>query len=167
MKKTISYLSCGICFLILTSFGFHKFYVAVYQINYAPEKEMLQITARIFADDLNKALEKKYNKKHYLGTNNEAPQDLVLLQKYISENLTIKVNGQSKPINFLSKEMEGDVLICYLKIKDISKLKSLDVHNTILVDWNLEQQNIAHFTVLGTKQSFLFTASSIEKTLKF
>jgi hypothetical protein len=23
------------------SFGFHKFYVAVYQINYAPEKEML------------------------------------------------------------------------------------------------------------------------------
>jgi hypothetical protein len=167
MKKTIWYLFFGICFLTLTSFGFHKFYVAIYQINYAPEKEMLQITARIFTDDLNKALDKKYNKKNYLGTNNEAPQDLILLRKYISENLTIKVNGQSKPINFLSKEMEGDVLICYLKIKDISKLKSLDVHNTILVDWNSEQQNIAHFTVLGTKQSFLFTASSIEKTLKF
>jgi hypothetical protein len=46
-----------VSFLSLTSFGFHKFYVAVYQINFAPEKEMLQITSRVFADDLNKALE--------------------------------------------------------------------------------------------------------------
>jgi hypothetical protein len=167
MKQTIFYLFFGVFFLTLTSFGFHKFYVAVYQINYAPEKEMLQITSRIFADDLNKALEKKYTKKHYLGTNKESPEDLVLLKKYLSENLIIKVNGQSKAMNFLSKEMEGDVLICYLSIKDISKLKSLEVHNAVLVDWDSEQQNITHFTILGTKQSFLFTASSTERMLKF
>jgi hypothetical protein len=167
MKKTIFYLFFGVFFLTLTSFGFHKFYGAVYQINYAPEKEMLQITSRIFADDLNKALEKKYTKKHYLGTNKESPEDLVLLKKYLSENLIIKVNGQSKAMNFLSKEMEGDVLICYLSIKDISKLKSLEVHNAVLVDWDSEQQNITHFTILGTKQSFLFTASSTERMLKF
>jgi hypothetical protein len=57
-----------VSFLEFNLFGFHKFYVAVYQINFAPEKEMLQITSRVFADDLNKALEKKYNKKHYIGT---------------------------------------------------------------------------------------------------
>ena len=153
--------------MTLTSFGFHKFYVAVYQINYAPEKETLQITSRIFADDLNKALEKKYTKKHYLGTDKESPEDLVLLKKYLSENLIIKVNGQSKAMNFLSKEMEGDVLISYLSMKDISKLKSLEVHNAVLVDWDSEQQNITHFTILGTKQSFLFTASSTERMLKF
>jgi hypothetical protein len=33
---------------------------------------MLQITSRVFADDLNKALE-KYNKKHYIGTAKESP----------------------------------------------------------------------------------------------
>jgi len=167
MKKTILYLFFGVFFLSLTSFGFHKFYVAVYQINYAPEKEMLQITSRIFADDLNKALEKKYNKKLYLGTDKESPEDVVLLKKYLSEHFTIKVNGQSRPANFLSKELEGDVLICYSSIKDIPKLKSLEVYNAILVDWDSEQQNIAHFTVLGTKQSFLFTASSTKRMLKF
>jgi hypothetical protein len=36
---------------------------------------MLQITSRVFADDLNKALEKKYNKKHYIGTAKESPED--------------------------------------------------------------------------------------------
>jgi hypothetical protein len=167
MKKIIVYLFCGVFFLSLTSFGFHKFYVAVYQINFAPEKEMLQITSRVFADDLNKALEKKYNKKHYIGTAKESPEDLVLLKKYFAENLTIKVNGQSKSMNLLSKEMEGDVLICYLSAKGISKLKSIEVHNSILVGWDSEQQNITHFTILGTKQSFLFTASSTERMLKF
>jgi hypothetical protein len=167
MKKTIVYLVCGVFFLSLTSFGFHKFYVAVYQINYAPEKEILQITARIFADDLNKALELRYTKNHYLGTDKESPEDIISLKKYLSEKFTIKVNGQSKSLNFLSKELEGDVLICYLSIKDIQKLKSLQVHNAVLVDWNSEQQNIAHFTVLGIKQSFLFTVSSSERMLKF
>jgi hypothetical protein len=47
-----------------------------------------------------------------------------------------------------------DVLICYLSSKGISKLKSIEVHNAILVDWDSEQQNITHFTILGTKQSF-------------
>jgi hypothetical protein len=167
MKKTILYLVFGIFLLSLTSFGFHKFYVAVYQINYAHEKGMLQITSRIFADDLNKALEKKYNKKLYLGTDKESPEDLALLKKYLSEHFTIKVNGQSRPVNFLSKELEGDVLICYSSVKDIPKLKSLEVYNAVLVDWDSEQQNIAHFTVLGTKQSFLFTASSTKRMLKF
>jgi len=167
MKKIILYLFCGIFFLSLTSFGFHKFYVAVYQVNYAPEKEMLQITSRIFVDDLNKALEKKYNKKTYLGTDKESPEDLILFKKYLSEHFTIKVNGQSRAINFLSKELEGDVLICYSSVKDVSKIKSLEVYNAILVDWDTEQQNIAHFTILGTKQSFLFTASSTKRMLKF
>jgi hypothetical protein len=79
---------------------------------------MLQITSRVFADDLN-ALEKKYNKKHYIGTDKESPEDLVQ-KKYFAENLTIKVNGQSKSMDLLSKEMGCS---CYLSSKGISKLK--------------------------------------------
>lgn len=167
MKKIIAYLVFGVFFVSLTSFDFHKFYVAIYQINYASEKQMLQITARVFVDDLNNALEKKYKKKFYLGTDTESPEDVVVLKKYLAENFTMKVNGQSKAMGFLSKEMEGDVLICYLSIRDVSKLKSLEVYNTILVGWNSEQQNIAHFTVLGAKESFLFTAASTKRMLKF
>ena len=131
MKKTIFYLFFIVFFLTLTSFGFHKFYVAVYQIDYAPEKEMLQITSRIFADDLNKALEKKYTKKHYLGTDKESPEDLVLLKKYLSENLIIKVNGQSKAMNFLSKEMEGEVIAFMDTVKD--KLREVSLRMALKI----------------------------------
>jgi hypothetical protein len=118
-------------------------------------------------DDLDKALEKKYNKKLHLGTHTEAPAEMVLLKKYLAEKLSIKVNGKSSTMNFLSKELEGDVLVCYLSINGVSKINSLETYNSILTDWNLEQQNITHFTILGEKQSFLFTESSTKYMLKF
>ena len=141
--------------------------MAVYQVNYAPEKKMLQITSRIFIDDLNKALEKKYSKKLYLGSEKETPEGIVLLKKYFSENFFIKVNGQSKTINLLSKELEGDVLVCYSSIKEISKINTIEITNTMLVDWNSEQQNITHVTVLGEKNSILFTDSNKSGMLKY
>ena len=60
MKKNGVVLA--IAFLVFSSFGMHKFYTAIYQIEFAPKKKMIQITTRIFIDDLNKALEKKYKK---------------------------------------------------------------------------------------------------------
>ena len=141
--------------------------MAIYQVNYAPEKKMLQITSRIFIDDLNKTLEKKYNKKLNLGTNKETAEEIVLVKKYLAQNFIIKVNGQTKPITFLSKELDGDVLVCYSNITGISKITSLEISNSILLDWNTEQQNITHVKVLEIKNSILFTDSFRNGLLKY
>ena len=145
MKKRILIVFFGLLFLTLTSFSVHKFYVALYQVNYAPEKKMLQITTRLFIDDLNNALAKKYQKKINLGSEKETEEDLNLFKKYFAEKFTIKVNGQIKPLLFLSKEMEGDVLICYFSSKDIHKINTLEIYNSVITDNNSEQQNIMHF----------------------
>lgn len=167
MKKILIYPLIGILFLSLSAFTFHKFYMGVFQVEYAADKKMIQITSRIFADDLNNGMEKKYHKKTFVGTEKETPADVDQLKKYLAENFTIKVNGQSKPITFLSKEVEGDVLICYSRIKDIDKFKTIEISNTILVDWNSEQQNITHISAFGTKRSVLFTESSRKELLKY
>lgn len=141
--------------------------MGIYQVDYAPDKKMLQITSRIFVDDLNHALEKKYNKKLYLGTDKESSEELILLKKYMAEKFSLSINGQLKSINFLSKELDGDVMVCYWNIKDVSKIKSIEVYNAVLVDWNSEQQNITHFKVNNAKNSFLFTNSSTREVLKY
>jgi len=151
----------------MSSFAVHKFYMAIFQINYAPEKKMLQITERIFVDDINKALERKYQKKTFLGSDKESAESVELLKKYLSQNFTIKVNGQVKSMNFLSKEMDGDVLVCYLSMKDIPKIKSLEIYNSVLIDCFAEQQNIVHITTLDNKKSFLFTETSTKQVLKY
>ena len=166
MKKNTFYTLIAIIFLTLSSFGIHKFYVSIYQINYASEKKMLQITSRLFVDDVNAVLFKKYGKKTYLGEKNESQEDVNLMKKYILDNFSLKVNGQLKPINYLSKEMEGNVIICYYNIKDISKIKSLEVKNSALIELNSEQQNIIQSTIYGEKQSLLLTEETLSGMLK-
>ncbi|TAF62608.1 MAG: hypothetical protein EAZ58_12340 [Flavobacterium sp.] len=167
MKKNV--LLFGLFFLTisLSSFEMHKFYVAIFQVQFVPEKKRIQITSRIFLDDLNKALEKKYHKKTSIGIGSEKPEELVLLKKYFSENLILKVNGQSQPLNYISSEVEEDVLVTYLTIKEIAKIQNLNIQNSLLMDWNSDQQNIMHFTANGTKNSLNFSDSSKIQMLKY
>lgn len=155
-----------IVFVALSSFTMHKFYVSVYQINYAEKKKMLQITSRIFVDDLNSILKLKYHQKTNLGEPNESENDIFLLKKYLAENLQFKVNGNLKPFYFANKEMEGNVLICYLSIKEIAKIKTLEIQNAVLHDFSDEQQNIIQTNLYGKKESFLFTPGNAKTMLK-
>lgn len=166
MKKILRLLFLMMFFTSIMSFVAHKFYVAIYQVNYAQDKKMIQITSRIFVDDLNSILKEKYKKRTLLGEASESVDDVVLMKKYLAENFVLKVNGQTKAVNFLSKEMEGNVLICYYNVKDVSKIKTLEIQNTVLLDFTNEQQNIVHTKIYEKKQSFLFTSENVKGMLK-
>jgi hypothetical protein len=152
--------------ILLSSFTMHKFYVGMFQLKFVPQKKELQITTRIFIDDINLALEKKFQKKTFLGEPNETKEDEVLLQKYLAEKFKVKINNQSKNYIFLSKEIENNVVICYLKVKDISKINSLEVENSILMEVYAEQQNIIQFDNNGDKNSLLLTDENFKGKLK-
>ena len=142
MQKIVRNTLLIVLFVSMSSMAAHKFYMSIYQINYAPQKKMIQITSRIFIDDLNDALEKKYHKKYFIGTDRETPEDEVAMKKYLSEKFILKLNGTAKPMSFLSKEVDTNVLVCYFKITDVSKINKLEIENSALTELNDEQQNI-------------------------
>ena len=144
----------------------HRFYTGIYQINFVPQKKMVQITTRIFADDLNDALKNQYHKTTFLGTDKETPEDVVLMKKYLSEKFKLSINGKFQAMNFLSKELEDNVVICYYNIKDIPKINSLEVENSILTEIHPEQQNIIQFNDNGTKKSILLSSETYKGMLK-
>lgn len=166
MKIQIKLLLIPLLFFGLVSATVHKFHIALFQIEFAPEKKMLQITSRIHTDDLNKALEIKYKKNIVLKADNNSSDDM-LFQEYVNNRFSVKVNGQTKPLHFLSKEIDGDELICYWSIKNISKINDLEVRNSVLIEMFSDQQNLVNVSVLGEKQSYLFTHSSTSKTFKY
>lgn len=155
-----------IAIIILSSFAVHKFYVGMFQMKFVPQKKELQITTRIFIDDINLALEKKFHRKTFIGEPKETKEDEVLLQKYIAEKFKVKINNQSKNFVFLSKEIENNVVICYLKVKELSKINSFEVENSILMEIYPEQQNIIQFDNNGEKQSLLLTEETFKGKLK-
>ncbi len=161
-KKWILFLF----FITLTSFGVHKFYVAIYQLNYVKEKKTIQITARLFIDDINEAVSKRYATKTHLASDQETPNDVELLKKYIAEKCIIKVNGQSKPLFFHSKETEDNVLLCYFSIKEVKSIKTLEIENSIIMEQHPEQQNIIQAKFNDKKQNLLLTSESYKGMLK-
>lgn len=164
--KYFKYSLLFLAFFTLTSLSVHKFYTSIYQINYVPQKKMIQITSRIFIDDLNNAIEKRFHAKSYIGTDKETPQDEVAMQKYLAEKFSIKVNGITKPMSFRSKEIEANVLVCYFRITDISKITKLEIENSALTELNADQQNIIQANISGEKQSLLLTADNFKGMLK-
>ncbi|MEO0037127.1 MAG: hypothetical protein RIQ59_338 [Bacteroidota bacterium] len=140
--------------------------MAIYQVDFVPQKKRIQFTSRIFIDDLNAALEKKFHVKSNLGSAQETPQEVANLKKYLAEKFIIKVNGVLKPMTYLSKELEANVLICYLRIPEISKINSLEIENSLLMEWNSDQQNIIQANLNGEKQSVMFTSDNYKRTLK-
>jgi len=164
MMKKVLFLS--LLFILLTSFSMHKFYVSIYQIEYAPEKKRIEITSRIFTDDLNKALKIKYAKETHIGESAETPEDIVLMNQYLMKCFTIKVNGVTRPFIYVNKELENNVVIGYYKINDVAKITSLEIQNTALTDVFSDQQNIIQTTFNGKKQSLLLTNENISGVLK-
>jgi hypothetical protein len=157
MSKKASLLWAVVLIFGLCSFGMHRYYVAIYQVDFAPEKKRIEITARIFLDDLNLALEKEFKTKIQLGEKRETAQDVVLLQKYMSQHLKVSIDGKEQTVFFLSKEIENNIMIIYLKINDVKKFKSIKIYNNALLEVYSEQQNIIQTNFYNTKRNYIFT----------
>jgi predicted RNase H-related nuclease YkuK (DUF458 family) len=156
-----------ILFSFLSAFTLHKFYVGVFQIDYFKEKKAVQITARLFIDDLEKALYKKHNKHIYITTKDEIAEANTLIANYLSEKLKIKINNKSQTIQFLTKEQEDNIVICYLKIPFKDNIKDLEITNTVLSDIFKEQQNLVHLNLNSNKKTILFTNTETNQKLKY
>lgn len=153
--------------IVLCSFTVHKFYVGVFQINYSEKKNELQITSRLFIDDLEKALQAKSKKKIYLATPKEISETNDMLKNYLAEKLQVKINGTAKNLTFLGKEVEDNVLICYLTIPIKEKIHSAHIYNAVLTDIFPEQQNIVHWNSNGNKKTLLLTDSNPDGDIEF
>lgn len=166
MKKAIKLSVLLLLFIGLTAMSAHRFYVGIYQVDFVPQKKRLEITTRIFMDDLNDALTKAYKKQTNIGDQKETPEDVTLMKKYLSDKFKIYLNGQLKTMNYLSHEQESNVIICYLTVKEVPKITKMEVENSILIELHDEQQNIIQFNNNGKKQNLLLSSSTTKGMLK-
>lgn len=167
MKRIAQIVVLVILVAGLTSAAAHKFYVGVFQMEYVPAKKQVQLTSRLFVDDVEAMLNKKYGKRFYLTSKQELPGAEDYLKKYLAEKMEVTINGKVQPMKFLGREMEDDVLICYYTIAAPADVKSIKVSNSVLMESFSEQQNIIHAKINGNRKSLLLTNDKKEGTLEF
>ncbi|MFY8069087.1 MAG: DUF6702 family protein [Flavobacterium sp.] len=167
MKNKLKIGLLVFCLIVFSSFELHKFYVSVTQIDYVPNKKRIEITSRIFIDDLEKALTKKYQKKPNITSSNELPEAEEWIKTYIKEKIKVSINKKPQVIEYLAKEVEGDVLIIYTKIAISKKINTFEIYNSLLTETFQDQQNIVHTNINSNKKSFLLTNTVFQEKIDY
>ena len=131
-------------FLLIQSL-FHPFYISLTEIKYKAGESTLEISQKVFRDDLEIELTDLYKSKiDFLKPKDKADLDKKLKQ-YILLNNEIFVNGKKAELNYLGYESEDDAGWFYLEAKQIPAPQKVEVRNSILHKHFDGQQNIINF----------------------
>jgi hypothetical protein len=145
----------------------HKFYVSITKIEYVKEKKSLQIITKIFTDDIEDALQQRYDASISLDTKKETEAADEDLKKYILQKLNIKVNGKQVKLNYIGKEYDTDMLVAYLEVTDVANLKSIEIENKVLLEMFPDQQNIIHLKTPNSRKSLILDSDESSGKLEF
>jgi hypothetical protein len=131
----------------------HPFFVSVVEVNHNAAEKSLEISVKIFTDDFEKTLGKKYNTKVDLTNPPDKAAMDKLVKDYISKNLSFKADGRALGYNYIGFEQESEAVWSYFEITGVAAVKKIDIINSILHDLTDKQINIMHVTVGGVRKS--------------
>lgn len=142
---------------ILLAFGFnslkHPFYISVIDIKHDAKQQSLNISVKLFINDIEEALKKTTSKSiDLLNPKNKAEMEIELMN-YIKKRLSISLNNKATNIDFIGYEKEEDAIWTYLEIKKVASPKIIKIDTKLLYDFLPQQSNIIHAEVNGVKKS--------------
>lgn len=148
-------MKAAFLFIFLSLSTTHDFYLSLTEVNHNIDNKTVEISVKIFTDDLALVLQKSGAPKMELGTENEPPEANELIESYLQSHLEVSING--KPINYtyLGKEAELDATWCFLEVENVRKVQTLEVDNTIFLEVFESQTNMVNAFISGRKKSGL------------
>ena len=153
----------NLVFALLT--WLHSFYISISDVNYDKENQNIQISSRIFADDLEKALQNKYDHKADLLNNLTQSSDFIA--RYMEENFLVDINHKELKLNYLGAELEDDAVWIYLESKKVRKIKFISIRNTALQEIYEGQKNMIKVNIKNEIKSLKLTKDKPKGVLKF
>ena len=145
----------------------HPFYLSVTEIRYNGPRQALEVSCRIFADDLENAL-KKYN---HTTLDIIKPKDRTavdsMLSRYIRQHLQIRADWKNLSLNYLGYRIEDDAAWCFLEAPALKALRQLDLQNDILYAEHETQSHMIHAIVQDKRQSTKLDNPKKEASFRF
>lgn len=131
----------------------HPFYVSVTEINHNARTQSIEISCRMFYDDLEHTLNKQYHSRIDIVKPVNKAEVNKLLSDYVRKHLIIKADGKVLSPAYVGYEIQEDGAWAYLEVKGVPRPKKVEVHDDVLYTEHPEQINMLHVTVNGSRQS--------------
>lgn len=174
----------AILFLAFLFYSFipkHAIHLSITEMDFKVkgDKTEIQVSHKIFIDDLEKALVKNYkpifeNSKPNISTKTQHKEAQKYIYDYFKKVVDFQINSQKKDIDYIGLEFEGDVVWVYGIIEKTTSTEkeSIFIKNMILIDMFDDQRNMLYLSkeISGTekKKEFLnFTNKERTQTISF
>lgn len=155
--------------MLLSLFGWlHPVHLSVTEITYSEKDKALQMTSRIFIDDLELSIRRdlKDEDLDLLNPGNGKTTDQ-LVSAYLAKHIKVKVDGKLVQQKYLGSEVEDVAIICYIEMPNIKKLKTIETQNDVIQETHADQSNLVHVTYKGKLKSIRLTSEKPVDVLTF
>ena len=142
----------GLLLLLVQPEVVHPFYVSVTEIEYVTAAQRVEVSCKLYTDDFEKALRKKYKRTIDLISENNKAAMKPLVCAYITERLLVKTDVKYN-LSCIDYEIDQDAVMVYLQAEKVKPAKEFIVENTILYDYQEGQTNIIHYIRNGKRTS--------------
>jgi hypothetical protein len=146
----------------------HPIHLSVSEINYSEKNKALQITSRIFLDDLELSIQNELDEKDLdLLEPGQGRTTEQLINEYVTKRLSIKLDSKIQKLNFLGFEREDPAVICYIEIEGVKKFKTIEIKNEVIMETHNDQSNLVHVTYKGPVKSLRLMRDKSSDALTF
>lgn len=122
----------------------HPFHVSVSDVNYNQESKAVEITHKIFLDDLENALNRRSESKVDIlnsAANNQLNDQLIV---YLENHFSLNIDGEKINLDFVGSEIQADAIWIYQESPSIKSFSEISIKNTILFEMFEDQTNLVH-----------------------
>lgn len=165
--KSIKLISVIAIFFLCSFNTLHKYYVSITQIEFVKEQQSVQIISRIFIDDFESVLRKRYDKNITLDRGDDETQIDDYIKKYLLTKIEISINNQEVIPTFIGKKYDDGIMHCYLEIENIKSISTFQIKNKVLFDMFEDQKNVIRTNINNKNKTVVLTAQNDKGLLNF
>ena len=156
----------SVFFYLFISF-LHPLHLSVCDIDFDKQTRSLEISQRIFADDLENVLRPKVGAKTDILNPVNKEQLSSAIREYVLQNLQLQLNGKKANPRYIGYEVDEDVVWVYLEVPNVRSLNTITVQNTLFFEVFQDQLNLINVKKDGKVRSLKLTGDQKEGTLRF
>lgn len=145
---------------ILSGNNLHDYHVIISKIKL--KESQMQITHKVFYDDLEKAILQTYNQEVEVDKPLSST-DIEWIKKYFNANFTLTINGKKTELNWVGQELDNELFYVYCSLEKVKRIKSLSIENQLLINTFEDQSNIVHTQLNGERNSFFFRSGKTQQ----
>ena len=149
--------------LLFFLLAFHPVHVSVTSIEYNKEEEIFLVSFKVFTDDFETNIERKYGVNLNLGKENELKNASEYFSRYFRESFSFVVNGEElkEPV-YLEKKMDDISVWLYYKYPTSGNVEEVGIKNAIMLDIFRDQSNLLIFKYNDFEEGFIFNSKKVK-----